>query len=97
MTDQNPPAPYPPVVTPPAKTAPGGQVLAIVRLAVAYAIGFVVALLAKQGIHVPDALEQLITGAITAAAGTAVTYLLNWLSKRFPWLGHVAVSKPVKP
>lgn len=70
----------------------------LVRVAVAAAIGAVVTMFAKWGIHLPAGWTAAIGVAITGLVAGFYHQGVTWLEARFPWLkillGNVASPKP---
>lgn len=62
--------------------------IALIRLGVAAAIAFLVALAAKQGLPtLSPAAEDAVVAAIVAIVAPLYTNIVNYLEAHYPWLG----------
>lgn len=61
----------------------------MIRVGVAAAVGYLVALLARQGFHLSPAVTATITTLVTGAVAGLYHTAVTWLEKRWPWLGHL--------
>lgn len=68
----------------------------MIRVAVAAAVGYLVALLARQGFHLSAAVTATITTLVTGVVAGLYHTAVTWLEKRWPWLSVLLGSKPAK-
>lgn len=69
----------------------------MIRVGVAAAVGFLVALLAKQGFHLSPVVTATVTTVVTGlVAGLYHTAVVR-LEKTWPWLSVLLGSKPAAP
>lgn len=74
------------------------KLVQFIRIGVASAIGFLVALAAKQGLPaLSPAMQDAVVGAIMAIVSPLYTQIVNWLEARFPWLGYLLGARYKKP
>lgn len=79
-----------PAVPPSTSTTP-----AVVRTAVPYAVGGLLALLAALGADLDPAAEALLTPAVAFVLGTLYYLGVRKLARRFPWVEHLlGVARP---
>lgn len=69
----------------------------MIRVGVAAAVGFLVALLAKQGFHLDAAWTATITTAVTGVVAGLYHVAVTKLEAKFPWMSVLLGSKPAAP